>query len=98
MHKIIFVDKPLHLYRQHENNTIGAKKEKNIFEKYFVRIKKLFDFEKTYSVWKNYQKIILCQSEELCKRYEKERNIEVINNFVQILIKNQMIHQIYLYN
>ena len=42
--KIVYIDEPLHLYRQHTNNTIGARRDKNIIQTYFTRMKKLFKF------------------------------------------------------
>lgn len=43
--KIIFIDESLNLYRQHENNTIGVKKQNNM--KSLTKIKNMKDFNKS---------------------------------------------------
>lgn len=85
--KIVYIDEPLHLYRQHTNNTIGAKKDKNILERYWIRIEKLFEFDKMHDTWKKYREVVLRQSEELQYRYKNEdcENIKILNKFINIM-------------
>ena len=84
--KIVYIDEALHLYRQHTNNTIGAKKDKNIFQRYFVRIKKLFKFNNMHDTWKKYQDVVLKQAEELQNRYQNDNNenVKILNEFIDI--------------
>lgn len=91
--KIVYVDEPLHLYRQHSNNTVGAKKDKNIIQRYLIRIKKLFKFDNMHSTWKKYQDVVLKQAEELQVRYKEENNenIKTLNEFIDIMkTKNKL--------
>lgn len=85
--KIVYIDEPLHLYRQHTNNTIGAKRDKNIVQTYFTRMKKIFKFSNMHNTWKKYQQVTLKQAEELKYRYKDEQNenIEVLNKFIEIM-------------
>lgn len=85
--KIIYIDEPLHLYRQHSNNTIGASKDKNVLQRYLVRIKKMFKFNDMHNTWKKYQDVVLKQAEELQARYrdDNNENIKNLNEFIRIM-------------
>ena len=88
--KIIFLNEPLHYYRQHGNNTVGAHKDDSFFVKVINRIKKLFDLNKTKTTWKNYQKTVMIQANELYKIYSekeeiKEKNLKDIEKFINIM-------------
>lgn len=88
--KIIFVDKKLHYYRQHGNNTVGAHKDDNAVNKIIIRIKKLFDLKTTKTTWSTYQDTVLKQANELYRIYSKDEtidsnNIEIIKKFIDIM-------------
>lgn len=85
--KIVYIDEPLHLYRQHTNNTIGAKKDKNIIQRYLIRVKKLFKFNDMHGTWQKYQQVVLKQAEELQARYKNDNNenIKILNEFIDIM-------------
>jgi len=91
--KIVFLDEPLHYYKQHGNNTVGAHKDEDAISKVIKRIKKLFDLEKTKNNWKVYQNTVLTQATELYNEFSKdnyvdEKKIEDIKKFIEIM-KNE---------
>ena len=85
--KIVFVDEPLHLYRQHSNNTIGAHGQMGFAKKIINRCRKLFAFGNTLNTWRNYQNVVSLQAKELYNRYSDYSNddINTIKKFIKIM-------------
>lgn len=67
---IYFLDKPLHYYRQHSNNTIGANNKEN--NSFLIRIKKVLNYKKNIHTWRLYQKIIIDQCNAIAELYANE--------------------------
>lgn len=83
--KIVYVDKSLHLYRQHENNTIGAHQNNSFINTIIKRAKKLFNIKKLFTTWHTYQTIVESQAKELCRLYNDETNSSTVKRFIQIM-------------
>lgn len=82
--KIIFIDETLNLYRQHENNTIGVKKQNNM--KNSTKIKNMKDFNKS----------ILIQLKDFEEKYAIS-NIEIktiLANSIKILKSKNIVSKL----
>ena len=78
---IFFLNEPLQLYRQHENNVVGSIKNNNILS----RIKKLTKLKEEKQIWKKYQNTVLLQAKEILNNYEPSHNLDVLNRFIVIM-------------
>ena len=92
--KIVFVDKSLHLYRQHDNNVVGAHQNNSLITKIFTRLKKIFNLKKMFNTWHTYQVTVKNQAEELCKLYKNADNTESIKKFVKIMEEKNRIKKL----
>lgn len=90
--KIFYLDEALHLYRQHENNVLGAQKCNNFFSKSMNRLKKIFQLSKLKKTWNDYQNVVLSQAIELNKRYSKNeypKSYETTEKLIKIMTEDQ---------
>ncbi len=96
--RIYFWDQPLHYYRQHENNTIGAQKTNG---KWSRRLKKILKYSSMHDNWKKFQKTIILQANELNEKFcdgEYKDAEKIVNRFVSIMSKkNKLLKIVNLY-
>jgi len=79
--KIIFDPNPLMLYRQHDLNTVGAKRTQN----YFKRLSKLLPRADNKN-FTNYMNKVLIQAEEAFKRYQFDTSVEKADKLDKLLL------------
>ena len=88
--KIIYINRPLLLYRQHESNVKGAEKNKNIFFKALSVLKKVFSgeyIEKT----RKWHSTFRYQAYELSKVHDVSKDICVfLREFCELDKKNKI--------
>ena len=90
--KIYFYDQALHCYRQHENNTIGAQQQSGKWKKRFLKI---FKFSALRNNWRNFQKIIILQAEELQRRYSDQQKCDVVSRFISIMKRKNKLYRLF---
>lgn len=86
---VFFLNEPLQLYRQHENNVVGSIKNNSIVS----RIKKISKLKEEKQIWKKYQNTVLLQAKEILNNYETSPNIEELKKFIEIMEKKYIIRK-----
>lgn len=84
--KIVYLDMPLHYYRQHANNLFGAHIGRTPYAKMLNKIK---DREQNSVTWHTYQDVVTKQASELQQHYANETvskvDLKDINRFINIM-------------
>lgn len=93
--QILYLDRPLHSYRQHDNNAVGANHSKSLT----TRIYKLINYKKHRSTWKTHQATVLAQAKTLLKIYRSHLtpdNFNILTTFITIMETKSPLKRLYL--